>query len=152
MLPLPMSKETATHTHSVLSSIRPEKPQHPSGAYCTLSGQAILGNFRRNWVLRSVNMIHVLLFPSGRHIIIKALAIHCSLAKQQPAARGTRYGQCAGRYGFNVLISHNKLIQISRSLANISFFREFVRHLPTLFSLYIYMTYISYTVLFLSTE
>lgn len=116
MLPLPMSKETATHAHSVLSFIRPEKPQHPSGAYCTLPSQAFLANFWRNWILCSVNMIHVLLYPSGRHIIIKALATHYSVDKKQRA----------GGHGFNVLISHNKLMWISSSLANIYFFREFV--------------------------
>lgn len=108
MLPLPMSKKTVTHAHSVLSFIRPKKPQHPSGAYCTLSNQAFLGNFWRNWVFCSVNITHVL-FPSGSHIIIKALATHCSVAKKQRA----------GGYGFNVLISRNKLMWISSSLANI---------------------------------
>lgn len=47
MQPLPVSKETATHAHSVLSSNRPEKPQHPSGAYCITASQVFLGNFWR---------------------------------------------------------------------------------------------------------
>lgn len=33
--------------HSVLSSNRPEKPQHPSGAYCITASQVFLGNFWR---------------------------------------------------------------------------------------------------------
>lgn len=45
MPPLPMSKKAATHAHGVLSFIRPEKPQHPSGTYTTLPSQAFLGNF-----------------------------------------------------------------------------------------------------------
>lgn len=77
---------------SIFSFIRPEKPQHSSGAYCSLPSQASLGNFWRNWVLHSIMMIHVL-FPSDKHIITKALATCCSMTKKQASSQGTRCGQ-----------------------------------------------------------